>query len=255
MDPNQYNRLFSFIWSIANDVLVQAFTKGDYKKIILPMMVLRRLDILLEPTHEAVLETKRLFTQAGIPEEAMASKLYTVTGYPFYNISRFTMKALRGETNGSRMKQNFLEYLDGYSKDVQDIIEKFKFKQQVDNLTDAGRLGAIIEKFTDKEINLGIHPTRDKEGQELLPGVDNHTMGTLFEQLLRKFNEENSVTEAGEHFTPRDYVALIAGIAIIPVADKIQSMPYSIYDGACGTGGILSIAEQRIREVGSPRAW
>lgn len=129
MDPNQYNRLFSFIWSIANDVLVQAFTKGDYKKIILPMMVLRRLDILLEPTHEAVLETKRLFTQAGIPEEAMASKLYTVTGYPFYNISRFTMKALRGETNGSRMKQNFLEYLDGYSKDVQDIIEKFKFKQ------------------------------------------------------------------------------------------------------------------------------
>ena len=253
MDPNQYNRLFSFIWSIANDVLVQAFTKGDYKKIILPMMVLRRLDILLEPTHEAVLETKRLFTQAGIPEEAMASKLYTVTGYPFYNISRFTMKALRGETNGSRMKQNFLEYLDGYSKDVQDIIEKFKFKQQVDNLTDAGRLGAIIEKFTDKEINLGIHPTRDKEGQELLPGVDNHTMGTLFEQLLRKFNEENSVTEAGEHFTPRDYVALIADIAIMPVADKIQSMPYSIYDGACGTGGILSIAEQRIREVARKR--
>lgn len=253
MDPNQYNRLFSFIWSIANDVLVQAFTKGDYKKIILPMMVLRRLDILLEPTHEAVLETKRLFTQAGIPEEAMASKLCTVTGYPFYNISRFTMKALRGETNGSRMKQNFLEYLDGYSKDVQDIIEKFKFKQQVDNLTDAGRLGAIIEKFTDKEIYLGIHPTRDKEGQELLPGVDNHTMGTLFEQLLRKFNEENSVTEAGEHFTPRDYVALIADIAIMPVADKIQSMPYSIYDGACGTGGILSIAEQRIREVARKR--
>ena len=253
MDPNQYNRLFSFIWSIANDVLVQAFTKGDYKKIILPMMVLRRLDILLEPTHEAVLETKRLFTRAGIPEEAMASKLYTVTGYPFYNISRFTMKALRGETNESRMKQNFLEYLDGYSKDVQDIIEKFKFKQQVDNLTDAGRLGAIIEKFTDKEINLSIHPTRDKEGQELLPGVDNHTMGTLFEQLLRKFNEENSVTEAGEHFTPRDYVALIADIAIIPVADKIQSMPYSIYDGACGTGGILSIAEQRIREVARER--
>ena len=253
MDPNQYNRLVSCIWSIANDVLVQAFTKGDYKKIILPMMVLRRLDILLEPTHETVLETKRLFTQAGIPEEAMASKLYTVTGYPFYNISRFTMKALRGETNGSRMKQNFLEYLDGYSKDVQDIIEKFKFKQQVDNLTDAGRLGAMIEKFTDKEINLGIHPTRDKEGQELLPGVDNHTMGTLFEQLLRKFNEENSVTEAGEHFTPRDYVALIADIAIMPVADKIQSMPYSIYDGACGTGGILSIAEQRIREVARER--
>jgi type I restriction enzyme M protein len=131
---------------------------------------------------------------------------------------------------------------------VQDIIEKFKLKQQVDNLSDAGRLGSLIEKFTDDGINLGINPILDKDGNEKQPGVDNHTMGTLFEELLRKFNEENSVTEAGEHFTPRDYVALMADIAVLPVADRLRSATYKVYDGACGTGGILSIAEERILE-------
>ena len=135
-----------------------------------------------------------------------------------------------------RLKQNFLEYLDGFSKDVQDIVEKFRFKQQVDNLSDAARLGTLIEKFTDENINLGIHPIRNAEGEILHPGVDNHTIGTLFEQLLRKFNEENSVTEAGEHFTPRDYVALLADIAVLPIAGHIESATYSIYDAACGTG-------------------
>ena len=163
------------------------------------------------------------------------------------------MKSLRGETNPIRLKQNFLEYLDGFSRDVQDIIEKFRLKQQVDNLSDAGRLGSLIEKFTDDNINLGINPILDKNGNERLPGVDNHTMGTLFEQLLRKFNEENSVTEAGEHFTPRDYVALMADIAVLPIADRLRSATYKVYDGACGTGGILSIAEQRIKENAAKR--
>lgn len=253
MEQSQYNQLFSFIWNIANDVLVNAFDKGDYKKIILPMMVLRRLDILLEPTHEAVLKQKEWLSQTGIPEEAQEVSLYELTGYPFCNISRFTMKSLRGEVSPTRLKQNFLEYLDGFSRDVQDIIDKFKLKQQVDNLSDAGRLGAIIEKFTTDNINLGINPVLDKEGNVKLPGVDNHTMGTLFEQLLRKFNEENSVTAAGEHFTPRDYVALLADIAVVPVADKLQSATYSIYDGACGTGGILSISEKLITDLAAKR--
>lgn len=249
MEQTQYNQLFSFIWNIANDVLVNAFDKGDYKKIILPMMVLRRLDILLEPTHDQVLKQKEVLSKLGIPESAQDVQLYSITGYPFCNTSRFTMKSLRGEINPVRLKQNFLEYLDGFSHDVQDIIDKFKLKQQVDNLSDAGRLGAIIEKFTDDNINLGITPVLDKDGNVRLPGVDNHTMGTLFEQLLRKFNEENSVTAAGEHFTPRDYVALLADIAVIPVADKLQSATYSIYDGACGTGGILSISEKLIKDL------
>jgi type I restriction-modification system, M subunit len=249
MNTQQYNQLFSFVWNIANDVLVQAFTKGDYKKIILPMMVLRRLDILLEPTHTAVLDQRKKLLKMGLDEAVQEKFLFQTTGYPFCNTSSFTMRSLRGETNALRLKQNFIEYLDGFSHDVQDIIEKFKFKQQVDNLSDAGRLGTLIEKFTDERINLGILPILDADGEVLLPGVDNHTMGTLFEQLLRKFNEENSVTEAGEHFTPRDYVALLADIAVLPIADRIESATYSIYDAACGTGGILSIAEQSIRSI------
>ena len=251
----QYNQLFSFIWSIANDVLVHAFNKGDYKKIILPMMVLRRLDLLLEPTHQEVLETlQRYDIKNESTKKFLERQLFQVTGYPFYNTSPFTMSALRGETNEEQLYKNFLDYLDGYSSDVLDIIDKFKLKQQVDNLRREDRLGSIIDKFTDLSINLGIKPVLDAHGQVLLPGVDNHTMGTLFEQLLRRFNEDYSVTEAGEHFTPRDYVALMAEIAIRPVADQLQpGVPYSIYDGACGTGGILSIAEERIRDIAQSR--
>lgn len=158
MNTQQYNQLFSFIWNIANDVLVNAFPKGDYKKIILPMMVLRRLDILLEPTHKVVREQRDKLMGMKLSEEVQEKILFQTTGYPFCNTSPFTMSTLRGETNTLRLKQNFLEYLDGFSKDVQDIVEKFRFKQQVDNLSDAARLGTLIEKFTDENINLGIHP-------------------------------------------------------------------------------------------------
>lgn len=249
MNNQQYNQLFSFIWNIANDVLVQAFTKGDYKKIILPMMVLRRLDILLEPKHDDVFKEKQRLITDNYPEDVHEPFLIQASGYPFYNTSPFTMRTLRGETNEERLKQNFLEYLDGFSQDVQDIINKFKFKQQVENLHDAKRLGALIDKFTDERINLGIHPTYGKDGEILAPAVDNHTMGTLFEQLLRKFNEENNVTEAGEHFTPRDYVSLLADIAVLPIANKLESATYSIYDAACGTGGILSLSQERIQKI------
>ena len=249
MNTQQYNQLFSFIWNIANDVLVQAFTKGDYKKIILPMMVLRRLDILLEPTHDDVFKQKHKLITDNYPEDVHELFLIQASGYPFFNSSPFTMRTLRGETNEERLKQNFLEYLDGFSQDVLDIINKFKFKQQVENLHDAKRLGALIDKFTDERINLGIHPTYGKDGEILAPGVDNHTMGTLFEQLLRKFNEENNVTEAGEHFTPRDYVSLLADIAVLPIANKLESATYSVYDAACGTGGILSLSQERIQKI------
>lgn len=246
-NPQQFNQLVSFIWNIANDVLVQVFNKGDYKKVILPMMVLRRLDILLEPTKEAVLKQKEQLDKMGITNQSPV--LMTVTKYPFYNTSKFTMKTLTSETNPMRLKMNFLEYLDGYSKDVQDIIEKFKLKQQVDNLSENNRLGSILDKFTDTSINLGVNPIFDIDGKLIKPGVDNHMMGTVFEELLRRFNEENSVTEAGEHFTPRDYVHLLSDLAVIPIADKIESTTYSIYDGACGTGGILTIAKEQIQTI------
>lgn len=251
MNTAQYNHLFSFIWNIANDVLVHAFEKGEYKKIIMPMTVLRRLDILLEPTKDAVLERKAQLDAANISNQEPV--LFQVTGYPFCNTSRFTMKKLKAEVDPKRLKMNFIEYLNGYSKDVQDIIDKFRLRQQVDNLTDAERLGSIIDKFTDSSINLSIKPVLDDKGKEILPALDNHMMGTLFEELLRKFNEENNVTEAGEHFTPRDYVKLLADLAIVPIADQLEDNTYSIYDGACGTGGILTISEEEMKRLAKER--
>lgn len=255
METKQYNSLFSFIWNIANDVLVHAFEKGDYKKIILPFMVLRRIDVLLEPTKQQVLDKKAFCDKNGLTEyEPFLTK---VTGYPFYNTSAFTMSTLKNEIDPQRLKMNVIEYFNGFSEDVQDIIDKFKLRQQVDNLTEVGRLGSLLEKFTDRNINLSVNPvmeeTTDENGNvvmvERLPGLDNHTMGTIFEELLRKFNEENNVTEAGEHFTPRDYVRLLADLAVVPIKDKLANNTYHIYDGACGTGGILTIAQEEIERI------
>ena len=255
MDNKQYSALFSFIWNIANDVLVHAFEKGDYKKIILPFMVLRRIDVLLEPTKAAVLQKKEFCDSHNLVD--YTPFLTQVTGYPFYNTSAFTMKTLKNEIDPQRLKMNIIEYFNGFSQDVQDIIDKFKLRQQVDNLTEAGRLGSLLEKFTDENINLSVKPVMEevteKDGTkkmvERLPGLDNHTMGTIFEELLRKFNEENNVTEAGEHFTPRDYVRLLGQLAIEPIKDKLADNTYTIYDGACGTGGILTIAQEEIERM------
>ena len=255
MNQSQYNQLFSFIWNIANDVLVHAFEKGDYKKIILPFMVLRRIDVLLEPTKVAVLQKKEFCDNHNLVD--YTPFLTQVTGYPFYNTSAFTMKTLKNEIDPQRLKMNIIEYFNGFSQDVQDIIDKFKLRQQVDNLTEAGRLGSLLEKFTDDNINLSVKPVMEevteKDGTkkmvERLPGLDNHTMGTIFEELLRKFNEENNVTEAGEHFTPRDYVRLLGQLAIEPIKDKLADNTYTIYDGACGTGGILTIAQEEIERI------
>jgi len=227
---------------------VNAFNKGDYKKVILPMLVLRRIDVLLEPTKDAVIQMKEQLDKNKI--ENQAPVLYDITGYPFYNTSKFTMKTLKSEIDPLRLKMNFIEYLNGYSKDVLDIIEKLHLRQVVDNLTEAERLGSIIEKFTSDKINLSSKPVFDGEGNLLHPALDNHTVGMMFEELLRRFNEENNVTEAGEHFTPRDYVKLLADLAVLPVADKIKATTYSVYDGACGTGGILTIAQERIKQIG-----
>lgn len=212
MNQAQYSRLFSFLFNIANDVLVQAFEKGDYKKITLPFIVLRRLDLLLEPTKETVLNFSRAEEFKMMPEESQEQQLCQLTGYPFYNTSAFTMKMLRSETDNTRLRQNFEAYLDGFSTHVQDIISKFDLRHYVEKLSAAGRLGLLIEKMTDENINLGSAPvmetvlneeTGQEELREKLPALDNHTMGTLFEELLRKFNEDFSVTEAGELYAPR----------------------------------------------------
>mgnify|MGYP001026759891 FL=1 len=248
MEQAQYSKLFSFLWNIANDVLVHAFEKGKYKDIIMPMLVLRRIDVLLEPTKEKVLERKEQLDKFGVTNQDQT--LCMASGFPFYNTSKFTLKSLTNETDPQRLKLNFIDYINGYSNDVLEIIEKFHLRQQIDNLTETERLGTLISKFTDSNINLSIKPVVDDEGNEILPGLDNHTMGTIFEELLRKFNEENNVTEAGEHFTPRDYVKLLADLAVVPIAEQLEpKTTYAVYDGACGTGGILSIAQERINEI------
>ena len=245
MDKQQYGKLFSFIWNIANDVLVHAFEKGDYKKIILPFTVLRRIDVLLDETKKAVLEKKAFCDKNKLPYEQF---LPPVTGYPFYNASEFTMTTLKNEIDPQRLKMNVLEYFNGFSGDVQDIIDKFQLRHWVDALTNKGRLGSILEKFTDSSINLSVKPVKDSDGEVILPALDNHTMGTMFEELLRRFNEENNVTEAGEHFTPRDYVRLLARLAVEPVQSSLKDGTYTIYDGASGTGGILTVTQEEFEK-------
>lgn len=241
----QHSQLVSFIWNIANDVLVQKFERGTYKNIILPMMVLRRLDVLLEDSKTQVLEALQKYSNISNIDPI----IFNITKLPYYNTSKFTLKSLLSETDPQRLKKNFIDYKNGYSEEVRDILEKFKFDHIIDDLTNADRLGSVIEKFTSDQINLSNKPVLNPDGSEKHPALDNHSMGTVFEELLRRFNEENNVTEAGEHFTPRDYVKLLADCAIMPIKKQLKNSTYSIYDGACGTGGILSISKERIEEV------
>ena len=251
MTQIQHNQLVSFIWNIANDVLVNVYNKGDYRKVILPMIVLRRFDAVLEDTKKEVLAMKERLTAANIIQQDEA--LCAVAGQAFCNSSPFTLKDLKSRTNSQQLKLDFIAYLDGFSANVQDIITKFKFRNEIDTLVEDGVLGLLIEKFVDNRINLSNRPVLFDDGSVRLPALDNHSIGTVFEELLRRFNEENNVTEAGEHFTPRDIVTLMAEIAFVPIMDKITDSSYLIYDGACGTGGILSVSEERLQQLAEAR--
>lgn len=251
MTQIQHNQLVSFIWNIANDVLVNVYNKGDYRKVILPMIVLRRFDAVLEDTKKEVLAMKERLTAANIIQQDEA--LCAVAGQAFCNSSPFTLKDLKSRTNSQQLKLDFIAYLDGFSANVQDIITKFKFRNEIDTLVEGGVLGLLIEKFVDNRINLSNRPVLFDDGSVRLPALDNHSIGTIFEELLRRFNEENNVTEAGEHFTPRDIVTLMAEIAFVPIMDKITDSSYLIYDGACGTGGILSVSEERLQQLAKAR--
>lgn len=251
MTQIQHNQLVSFIWNIANDVLVNVYNKGDYRKVILPMIVLRRFDAVLEDTKKEVLAMKERLTAANIIQQDEA--LCAVAGQAFCNSSPFTLKDLKSRTNSQQLKLDFIAYLDGFSANVQDIITKFKFRNEIDTLVEGGVLGLLIEKFVDNRINLSNRPVLFDDGSVRLPALDNHSIGTVFEELLRRFNEENNVTEAGEHFTPRDIVTLMAEIAFVPIMNKITDSSYLIYDGACGTGGILSVSEERLQQLAEAR--
>ena len=244
MNMKVHNGIANFIWNIADDVLRDVYVRGKYRDVILPMTVIRRLDCLLEPTKDAVLAMKKQLDKAGIANQEVP--LSKSAGQAFYNTSAFTLKRLLD--NPKQLKANFEAYLDGFSTSVQEIIDKFDFRNQLKRLDEADRLGHLIEKFVDPQINLSPDPVLDGQGEVKLPGLDNHAMGSLFEELIRRFNEENN-EEAGEHFTPRDAVRLMANLIFLPVADRIDSGTYLVYDCACGTGGMLTIAEETLKET------
>ena len=250
MNYQLHTSLVNFIWGIADDVLRDVYVRGKYRDVILPMTVIRRLDALLEPTKTAALQMKRQLDAAGIVNQHGA--LCQAAGQAFYNASPFTLRDLKARAKQQQLKADFEAYLDGFSSNVQEILEKFKFRNQLPTLIDADILGHLIEKFLDATINLSPQPVLDGNGQERLPGLDNHAMGTIFEELIRRFNEENN-EEAGEHFTPRDVVRLMADVIILPIADRLESGTYLVYDGACGTGGMLTVAEERLRELAAER--
>jgi type I restriction enzyme M protein len=241
-----YNQIVSFIWSIADDCLRDVYVRGKYRDVILPMTVIRRLDAVLEPTKDAVLQMKKSLDEAGVINQTDA--LCSVAGQSFCNTSPFTLKDLKSRAKQQQLKADFIAYLDGFSPNVQEILEKFKFRNQIDTMIEADILGAVIEKFVSPTINLSPKPVLDDNGDVKIPGLDNHTMGVIFEELIRRFNEENN-EEAGEHFTPRDVVELMADITFLPIADKIKNAPYLVYDGACGTGGMLTIADERLHQL------
>ena len=224
MEQGQLNWIANFIWGIADDVLRDLYVRGKYRDVILPMTVLRRLDAVLEPTKQAVLDMKASLDKARIVHQDQA--LRQAAGQAFYNTSKFTLRDLRARASQQQLKADFEAYLDGFSPNVQDILENFEFRNQIPRLSKADALGTLIEKLLSPDINLSPNPVLNGDGSVKHPGLDNHGMGTIFEELVRRFNEENN-EEAGEHWTPRDAVQA-HGEADLPAdrrRDRIRHLP------------------------------
>jgi len=250
MGNGDLNWIAGYIWGIADDVLRDLYVRGKYRDVILPMTVLRRLDAVLENGKQAVLEMKAKLDNVDVVEQDAA--LRRVAEQAFYNTSRFTMRDLRACTSQQQLRADFTTYLDGFSPTVQDILDSFEFRNQIPRLSKADALGTLIDKLTSPDINLSPKPVMNADGSIRLPGLDNHGMGSIFEELVRRFNEENN-EEAGEHWTPRDAVKLMAKLVFLPVAHEIESGTYLLYDGACGTGGMLTVAEEILQELAAER--
>jgi len=246
MEQPQLAWIANYIWGIADDILRDLYVRGKYRDVILPMTVLRRLDAVLEPTKQAVLEMKATLDDAGIVHQDQA--LRQTAGHAFFNTSRFTLRDLKARASQQQLKADFEAYLDGFSQDVQDILENFEFRNQILRLSKADALGTLIGKLLSPDINLSPYPVKNGDGSIKQPGLDNHAMGTIFEELVRRFNEENN-EEAGEHWTPRDAVKLMAKLVFLPIADQIESGTYLLYDGALGTGGMVTVAEEILKQI------
>jgi len=242
MNHAVHNKLVSFIWSIADDCLRDVYVRGKYRDVILPMIVLRRLDALLEPTKDKVIEEAAFQKETWKVTEYIDKPLIDTTGYVFYNTSEWTLQSLHGSATNSQqiLLGNFEDYLNGFSANVQEIIEMFKLRAQIKHMANKDVLLDVLEKFTSPDINLTPFEKLDTAGRKI-PALTNLGMGYVFEELIRKFNEENN-EEAGEHYTPREVIDLMTHMVFDPIKDKIPSV-ITIYDPACGTGGMLTESE------------
>ncbi len=247
MESN-YNQIVSLIWNIADDVLRDVFLRGQYRDVILPMVVLRRLDALLEPTKEAVEQELKEQTEMGL-EDTDEDALKDITKLSYFNTSRWTLNRLKSQAsdNNDLLYDNFKEYLDGYSENVRDVLKNFDYYNKARKLADNDRLLSIIERVTDPRINLTDQDQKDPDGL-ILPALTNHGMGTVFEELLRRFNEENN-EEAGEHFTPRDAIRLLARLVFEPIKDNLPKT-ISLHDPAEGSGGMLTEGREFLLDLG-----
>ncbi|MCR2055277.1 type I restriction-modification system subunit M [Campylobacter helveticus] len=244
MQIHQFQPIISFIWSVADDLLRDVYVKGKYRDVILPMTILRRLDAILEPTKDKVLETYNEDKDIA-DEDTLKDLLCNASETTFYNHSNFTLKKLLNDPKNIRI--NFENYLEGFSENIKDIITKFKFQNQLDTLEDAKILYGVIERFCSTKINLSMHPIVNDKGEVIHKGLSNLGMGYVFEELIRRFNEENN-EEAGEHFTPRELIELMTHLVFLPIKDRIQKGTFTIYDNACGSGGMLTESKEFITD-------
>jgi type I restriction enzyme M protein len=247
MDHSVHNKLISFIWSIADDCLRDVYVRGKYRDVILPMVVLRRLDTLLEPTKEAVLAEVRFQKEEMQATELDDEPLKAASGYVFYNTSKWTLKSLLNTATNNQqiLLANFEEYLQGFSANVQEIIKCFNLQAQVRHMAAKDVLLSVVEKFVSPYINLTPEQAEDPDGNKM-PALTNLGMGYVFEELIRKFNEENN-EEAGEHFTPREVIELMTHLVFDPVKDQLP-LTMTVYDPACGSGGMLTESQNFIEE-------
>ncbi|MDD2661433.1 MAG: class I SAM-dependent DNA methyltransferase, partial [Methylococcales bacterium] len=254
MNHAAHNKLVSFIWSIADDCLRDVYVRGKYRDVILPMVVLRRLDALLEPSKDKVLEELAFQKNDMGLTELDDNGLKDASGYVFYNTSKWTLtQLLKTATNNQQiLLANVEDYLNGFSANVKEIIGKFNLKTQVRHMAGKDVLLGVLEKFTSPYINLTPYEKEDPDGNRL-PVLSNLGMGYVFEELIRKFNEENN-EEAGEHFTPREVIELMTHLIFDPVKDQLPPV-MTIYDPACGSGGMLTESQNFIKnEEGAIRA-
>jgi type I restriction enzyme M protein len=247
MNQSVHNKLVSFIWSIADDCLRDVYVRGKYRDVILPMVVLRRLDALLEPTKDAVMEELAFQRDEAGFTEWDENGLREASGYVFYNVSEWTLQRLHNTATNSQqlLQANFEDYLNGFSNNVKEIIDKFKLKSQIRHMASKDVLLDVLEKFTSPDINLTPFEKLDSSGRKL-PALSNLGMGYVFEELIRKFNEENN-EEAGEHFTPREVIDLMTHIIFDPIKNNLPPV-MTIYDPACGSGGMLTEAQNFIKD-------